>query len=128
MSGDDTRQCASMARPGRPGRGDGPSVVRRGRDPYVNGRRGCTFRSSSGVEQKVSTTGPYAVVRHPMYASASLYLLGTPLALGSYWGFLVVAVMMPFLIVDEERVLAWELPGYTEYQQRARHRLVPLVW
>ena len=82
-------------------------------------------------EQKVISTGPYAIVRHPMYASASLYLLGTPLALGSYWGFAPIAAMMPFLIwrlVDEERFLAKNLPGYTEYQKRVQHRLVPFVW
>ena len=82
-------------------------------------------------EQKVISTGPYAIVRHPMYASSSLYLLGTPLALGSYWGFAPIAAMMPFLIwrlVDEERFLAKNLPGYTEYQKRVRHRLVPFVW
>jgi protein-S-isoprenylcysteine O-methyltransferase Ste14 len=96
--------------------------------------RANTFASATievAVEQKVITTGPYAVVRHPMYASASLYTFGTPLALGSYWGFLALAAMMPFLIwrlVDEEKVLARNLPGYTEYQQRVRHRLVPLIW
>jgi protein-S-isoprenylcysteine O-methyltransferase Ste14 len=81
--------------------------------------------------QKVISTGPYAIVRHPMYASASLYLLGTPLALGSWWGFAPIAAMMPFLIwrlIDEERFLAKNLPGYTEYQKRVRHRLVPFVW
>jgi protein-S-isoprenylcysteine O-methyltransferase Ste14 len=81
--------------------------------------------------QKVISTGPYAVVRHPMYASAILYLIGTPLALGSYWGFVPIAAMMPFLIwrlLDEERFLARNLPGYTEYQKRVRHRLVPFVW
>jgi protein-S-isoprenylcysteine O-methyltransferase Ste14 len=81
--------------------------------------------------QKVIATGPYAVVRHPMYASGSLYMLGTPLALGSYWGFLALAAMMPFLLwrlLDEERILTNELPGYAEYRQRVRHRLVPMVW
>ena len=66
-----------------------------------------------------------------MYGSASLYLLGTPLALGSYWGLLPLAAMMPFLIwrlLDEERVLARDLRGYTAYQQRVRHRLIPLIW
>jgi protein-S-isoprenylcysteine O-methyltransferase Ste14 len=80
--------------------------------------------------QKVISTGPYAIVRHPMYASGSLYLFGTPLALGSYWGLVPIAVMMPFLIwrlFDEERFLARNLPGYTEYQRRVRHRLVPFV-
>jgi len=81
--------------------------------------------------QRVISTGPYAIVRHPMYASAALYLLGTPLALGSYWGLVALAAMVPFLIwrlVDEERFLAKNLRGYTEYQERVRHRLVPFVW
>jgi protein-S-isoprenylcysteine O-methyltransferase Ste14 len=81
--------------------------------------------------QKVVSTGPYAIVRHPMYASASLYLVGTPLALGSYWGLIPIAGMMPFLIwrlLDEERLLATNLRGYTEYQKRVRHRLVPFMW
>ena len=93
-----------------------------------------TFTSATieiAENHKVISTGPYAIVRHPMYASGSLYLLGTPLALDSYWGFVPVAAMMPFLIwrlYDEERFLARNLPGYTEYQKRVRHRLVPFVW
>lgn len=81
--------------------------------------------------QKVISTGPYAIVRHPMYASASLYLFGTPLALGSSWGLVVFGAMLPFLLwrlVDEERFLAKNLPGYTEYQKRVRYRLIPFVW
>ncbi len=81
--------------------------------------------------QHVITTGPYAIVRHPMYASALVYLIGTPLALGSYWGLIALAFMLPFLIwrlIDEERLLARELPGYTDYQQRVRYRLLPFVW
>jgi protein-S-isoprenylcysteine O-methyltransferase Ste14 len=81
--------------------------------------------------QRVITTGPYAIVRHPMYASALLYLFGTPLALGSYWGLLPFALMLPFLLwrlVDEERLLARDLPGYTDYQKRVRYRLVPFLW
>jgi protein-S-isoprenylcysteine O-methyltransferase Ste14 len=80
--------------------------------------------------QTVISTGPYAIVRHPMYASASLYLLGTPLALGSWWGFVPIAAMLPFLIwrlLDEERFLARNLPGYVEYEGQVRHRLVPFV-
>jgi protein-S-isoprenylcysteine O-methyltransferase Ste14 len=80
--------------------------------------------------QEVIATGPYAVVRHPMYASGSLYILGTPLALGSYWGFLALAATAPFLLwrlFDEERILTRDLPGYAEYRQRVRHRLVPMV-
>jgi protein-S-isoprenylcysteine O-methyltransferase Ste14 len=93
-----------------------------------------TFTSATievAENQKVVSTGPYAIVRHPMYASGFLYLLGTPLALGSYWGLVPIAAMMPFLIwrlFDEERFLARNLPGYTEYQKRVRHRLVPFVW
>src|SRR5262249_101091 len=71
--------------------------------------------------QSVFTAGPYAIVRPPMYASALLYLLGTPLALGSYWGLLALVAMVPFLIwrlLDEERLLARDLPGYAEYQRR----------
>jgi protein-S-isoprenylcysteine O-methyltransferase Ste14 len=93
-----------------------------------------TFSSATievATNQQVISTGPYAVVRHPMYASASLYLLGTPLALGSYWGLVPIAATVPFLIwrlIDEERFLSVNLPGYPEYQRRVRHRLVPFVW
>jgi protein-S-isoprenylcysteine O-methyltransferase Ste14 len=83
------------------------------------------------VDQKVISTGPYALVRHPMYASALLYLAGTPLALGSYWGLVPLAVMVPFLLwrlFDEERLLEKNLRGYREYQQNVRHRLVPRLW
>jgi protein-S-isoprenylcysteine O-methyltransferase Ste14 len=93
-----------------------------------------TFASATidvAEDQKVIATGPYAIIRHPMYASGSLYLLGTPLALGSYWGLVVLGAMMPFLLwrlFDEERFLAKSLPGYGEYQKRVRYRLVPFVW
>jgi protein-S-isoprenylcysteine O-methyltransferase Ste14 len=83
------------------------------------------------ADQKVISSGPYAIVRHPMYASALLYLFGTPLALASYWGFLPIAALIPLLIwriLDEERLLDERLPGYREYQQTVRHRLVPGVW
>ncbi len=93
-----------------------------------------TFTSATievAKNQKVISTGPYALVRHPMYASALLYLIGTPLALGSYWGLLALAFMMSFLIwrlVDEEKFLAKNLPGYREYQKKVQHHLVPYVW
>jgi len=82
-------------------------------------------------DQKVISTGPYAIVRHPMYASALLYLIGTPFALGSFWGLLPLAGTTPFLIwrlYDEEDFLTRNLPGYTEYQKKVRYRLVPFVW
>ena len=82
-------------------------------------------------DQKVVSTGPYAIVRHPMYASASLYLVGTPLALGSYLGLVPLAGLLPFLIwrlFAEERFLAQNLAGYTDYQQTVRYRLLPRIW
>jgi len=93
-----------------------------------------TFTSATievAENQHVISTGPYALVRHPMYASAFLYLIGTPLALGSYWGLVALVFMAPFLIwrlFDEERFLANHLPGYMEYQKKVQHRLVPYIW
>lgn len=81
--------------------------------------------------QKVITTGPYAIVRHPMYAGALIMMIGVPPALGSYWGFTVVALILPILIwriLDEERVLKQELPGYYEHTQQVHHRLIPGLW
>ena len=81
--------------------------------------------------QTVISTGPYAIVRHPMYASAFLYLAGTPLALGSYFGMISFVCIAPFIVwrmFDEERLLARELRGYIEYQNRVRYRLVPFLW
>jgi protein-S-isoprenylcysteine O-methyltransferase Ste14 len=83
------------------------------------------------AEQRIVTTGPYAIVRHPMYAGALIYLAGTPLALASFWGFVPFVVIFAALLLrlfDEERLLREELPGYVEYQQQVRHRLVPGIW
>ncbi len=88
-----------------------------------------TIQISEG--QRVISTGPYAIVRHPMYASAFVYLPGIPLALGSYWGLLAVAFMTPFLIwrlLDEEKFLAANLAGYADYRKQVRYRLVPRIW
>jgi protein-S-isoprenylcysteine O-methyltransferase Ste14 len=83
-------------------------------------------------DQKVISTGPYAVVRHPMYAGVLVMVIGAELALGSYWGLLVVLlVTMPVLvgrILDEEKTLKKDLPGYTEYTQKVHYRLVPYLW
>jgi protein-S-isoprenylcysteine O-methyltransferase Ste14 len=82
-------------------------------------------------DQKVISTGPYALVRHPMYAGALVLLLGIPLALGSWWGLLIVAAMLPALIwrlIDEEDFLARNLPGYVAYQTNVRYRLIPGLW
>jgi protein-S-isoprenylcysteine O-methyltransferase Ste14 len=82
-------------------------------------------------DQKVISAGPYAVVRHPMYAGGLLLFLGTPLALGSYWGLLAFGATLPALIwrlMDEERFLAEHLAGYVEYCGRVRWRLIPGIF
>src|SRR6516162_10174512 len=81
--------------------------------------------------QTVISTGPYALVRHPMYAAALVMLVGVPLALGSWWGLFVLLVILPVLIwrlLDEERFLRQKLPGYAEYQTKVKYRLAPFVW
>jgi protein-S-isoprenylcysteine O-methyltransferase Ste14 len=82
-------------------------------------------------DQKVISTGPYAIVRHPMYAGSFIYLLATPFALGSYWGVLPLATLVPAVIwrlFDEERFLTKNLPGYIAYCAKVRWRLVPGVF
>ena len=83
------------------------------------------------TEQKVISTGPYALVRHPMYIGALVMLVGVPLALGSWWGLLTVVPMTLVIVwrlLDEEKFLAKNLAGYSEYQNTVRYRLLPLVW
>jgi protein-S-isoprenylcysteine O-methyltransferase Ste14 len=93
-----------------------------------------TFASTTieiTTDQKVITTGPYSLVRHPMYLGALIMLFGTPLALGSWWG-LIVLVLYVFALVtrirDEEKFLSKNLQGYDEYRQKVRYRLIPLLW
>ena len=84
-----------------------------------------------GAEQKVIATGPYALVRHPMYVGALVMLVGVPLALGSLWGLIAIVPMVAVLVarlLDEEKFLAKNLAGYEEYQGKVRHRLLPLIW
>lgn len=81
--------------------------------------------------QRVIDSGPYALVRHPMYAGFLLMYVATPIALGSWWAFLAVAVVpiaLIFRIINEEMVLHRDLDGYREYTQRIRWRLVPGIW
>jgi len=81
--------------------------------------------------QKVISTGMYGFVRHPMYFGALFLLVGTPIALGSWWSLLVVPVFIPILVVrilNEEKKLARNLPGFVEYMQKVRYRLVPHIW
>jgi protein-S-isoprenylcysteine O-methyltransferase Ste14 len=81
--------------------------------------------------QEVIETGPYALVRHPLYAGALLWMIGTPLLLGSQWG-LIGSAMMTLLVtvraVGEEKVLVEGLAGYEAYRQKVRFRLLPGVW
>jgi len=82
-------------------------------------------------DQRVISTGPYAWVRHPMYATALVMLLGMPIALGSWWGVLIVVALIPALIwrlLDEERFLTRNLSGYVAYQETVRYRLLPWIW
>ena len=81
--------------------------------------------------QKVISSGPYALVRHPMYAGVFPLLVGMPLALGSWLGLPVVLLIMPTLIwrlLDEEKFLRQNLSGYAEYCQKVRYRLLPYIW
>jgi protein-S-isoprenylcysteine O-methyltransferase Ste14 len=82
-------------------------------------------------EQKVITTGPYELVRHPMYFSMIIFYLFTPLALGSYWAVVPALSIIPVLVArigDEEKELLDNLEGYREYSQKVKHRLIPGVW
>jgi len=82
-------------------------------------------------DQKVISTGPYAIVRNPMYSSAILYCFALSLSLGSYWG-LIPAVLMIFFFAwrlsDEEKMLEKDLPGYTEYQAKVRWHIIPGIF
>lgn len=79
----------------------------------------------------VVSTGPYAIIRHPMYSAALLMFVGIPLGLGSYWGLLVLpflVVLLAVRLLDEERFLAENLDGYRDYRNHIRYRLIPLIW
>ncbi len=81
--------------------------------------------------QKVITTGLYSIVRHPMYLGVLLMYIPTPVALGSYWGLIPMAAIplaIVLRILNEEKVLSKDLPGYKEYCQKTRYRLIPLIW
>ncbi len=81
--------------------------------------------------QRVISTGPYRMVRHPMYSGGLLAMLSTPVALGSYWALLCfppILLAIVWRLLDEERLLARELAGYDDYRRRTRCRLIPRVW
>jgi len=82
-------------------------------------------------DHKVISTGIYALVRHPMYLGAIVLLLGTPLALGSWWGlliFILITYAITVRLLDEEKFLSQDLSGYNEYCQKTRYRLIPRIW
>ena len=81
--------------------------------------------------QQVISTGLYGIVRHPMYFGALVLFIATPLALGSFWTILVVPLLFAVLalrLLDEERFLRANLPGYTAYCQKVRFHLIPFLW
>lgn len=83
------------------------------------------------ADQELVSTGLYGLVRHPMYVGTLVMMLGTPLALDSYWGLVLIApalLILALRIADEEKMLREELGGYEEYMQKVRYRLVPGVW
>jgi protein-S-isoprenylcysteine O-methyltransferase Ste14 len=82
-------------------------------------------------EQRVITSGPYVIVRHPMYLGLSILYLFTPLALGSYWGMIPASLIIPILVAriwSEERILVKELKGYAEYMHKTKYRYIPGIW
>jgi protein-S-isoprenylcysteine O-methyltransferase Ste14 len=93
-----------------------------------------TYTSSTielAADQRVISTGPYALIRHPMYAAALSMLIGIPIALGSYFGliiFVAIGGVVIWRLLDEEKYLAANLSGYPDYQKKVPHRLIPGIW
>ena len=84
-----------------------------------------------GKEQRVISTGPYAVIRHPVYSGAIIMLWGIPLALGSWGAFFFVFLLLAAIVwrlLAEEKFLVKNLPGYPSYCQKMRYRLIPFIW
>ncbi len=95
----------------------------------VNSYAAATVRVEEG--QKVVSTGLYGFVRHPMYSGALFLIIGTPLALGSWWALLLAplfVLILLFRIANEEKVLLRDLEGYDEYRRKVRHRLIPGIF
>jgi protein-S-isoprenylcysteine O-methyltransferase Ste14 len=99
------------------------------RTMQVNSFLSRVIEVSSG--QKVVDTDVYGIVRHPMYVGMVLLYVLSPLALGSYWAVIPALIIIPvivFRILDEEKALEQQLPGYVEYKQKVKYRLIPFVW
>ena len=94
-----------------------------------NAYRSRTIEVQDG--QKVIDTGLYGIIRHPMYAATVGLFLAIPVVLGSWWSLLCFAPY-PFILAvrigNEEKILARDLPGYTDYQKRVKYRMIPFVW
>jgi protein-S-isoprenylcysteine O-methyltransferase Ste14 len=96
--------------------------------------RANTFTSATievAREQQVISTGPYGVVRHPMYAGALVMMIAVPIALASWCALAAVPPLVAVIVwrlLDEEKLLVAELPGYADYRGRVKYRLVPGVW
>ncbi len=96
-------------------------------NPFFSG----FVRSLKGRGHTVATSGPYQFVRHPGYLGMLAFTVATPVLLGSFWALIVAAIDLYLIVwrtVLEDRTLQEELPGYTEYAQRVRYRLIPGLW
>ena len=83
------------------------------------------------AEQRIIESGPYTVIRHPMYTGAILMSMATPLALGSWWSLpaaIPIVIVICARLMQEEKLLLRDLPEYKEYCKRTRFRLIPFVW
>lgn len=81
--------------------------------------------------QKVISTGLYAIVRHPMYSATILMFLMIPIILGSWWSLLIFLgypIVITVRIINEEKILTAQLDGYKEYKQKVKYRLIPFIW
>jgi len=99
--------------------------------PVMNANRFAASVIQTETGQTVADTGPYRHVRHPMYAVSIVLWFWMPFALGSFVALPVAALIIPVLIwrlLNEEKMLRRELPGYSEYCERTRYRLIPSVW
>jgi protein-S-isoprenylcysteine O-methyltransferase Ste14 len=96
-------------------------------NPYLEG----TVRIQSERGHVAISSGPYAIVRHPMYSAVLVMYLAWPLVLGSPWAYIpavCVVVLFVFRTAHEDRTLLRELPGYEDYTRRTRYRLIPGLW
>jgi protein-S-isoprenylcysteine O-methyltransferase Ste14 len=83
------------------------------------------------IDQVIISTGPYGLVRHPMYCGAIVMFMGIPLSLDSYWGILSsfsLILIIIFRLLDEEKFLLAHLPGYEAYSSKVKYRLIPYIW